>query len=100
MGYRTRFELEIIENNNTEIDYAEEIGELSDYGDCFDDEIKWYDHEEHMKEYSKKYPETVFCLKGEGDENDDIWAKYFKNGKMQVCKAKIIFDDYSENALV
>jgi hypothetical protein len=62
-------------------------------------DITWYDHEEDLKEFSKKYPDLVLHLSVEGEENGDMSQKYFKNGKMQVCKAKIDFDDYDENKL-
>lgn len=64
-----------------------------------DGHIKWYEHEEDLKEFSKKYPNLVLHLSVEGEENGDMSQKYFKNGKMQVCKAKIEFDEYDENKL-
>jgi len=99
MGYYTRHELEIVQGDNNETDYQEEISELADYGYLFDNECKWYEHEKDMREYSKKYPETVFALKGEGEESGDIWTEYYKDGKMQRAKAKIVVDDYNESLL-
>ncbi len=92
MGYYTRHELEVLQGNDHETDYEQEISENADYGSCFEDEIKWYEHEKDMREYSKKHPKTVFALKGEGEEIGDIWTEYYKNGKMQKDKAKIIVD--------
>lgn len=63
------------------------------------DKIKWYDHEDFMRTLSKKFPRTVFTLKGVGEEPNDHWKKYFKDGKMQACRAKITFDPYDEGAL-
>lgn len=34
-----------------------------------DDECKWYSHEEEMRSLSKKFPNVLFKLHGEGDEN-------------------------------
>lgn len=99
MGYYTRHELEVVQGDNNETDYEAEISELADYGNCFDDECKWYEHENDMRAYSLKHPQTVFALKGEGEESGDIWTEYYKNGKMQKCKAKIVVDDYNENLL-
>jgi len=31
---------------------------------------------------------SMFTLHGEGEENEDIWDKYFLNGKCQVAKAE------------
>lgn len=100
MGYYTRHELEIKKGEDYSIDYEEEIGECSEYGSCvFSEEIKWYNHEEYMREYSKKHPQVVFALKGIGEEEGDIWIEYYKNGLMQRENAKITFGEYSERLL-
>lgn len=49
---------------------------------------KWYEHEDEMKNFSREYPGILFTLHGEGEENEDVWNKYFLNGKVQVAKAK------------
>lgn len=74
-------------------DYA-----IDDNGEMCDS-VKWYDHEKDMKQLSLQYPNSVFLLTGEGEENDDIWQKYFKNGKIQSCYAKITFDEFDEKKL-
>lgn len=60
------------------------------------DDCKWYEHERDMKELSEKFPTILFTLKGEGEESGDIWIKYFKYGKMQICDAQIVFEPYNE----
>lgn len=60
---------------------------------------KWYEHDKDMKEFSKKYPEYLFTLKGEGEEAGDMWVKYFLNGKVQTANAKITFDPFDVNSL-
>lgn len=103
MGYYTRYELsilgghydtlkEIIENDEDTFYGIDENGEPVD---C----VKWYDHEKDMINVSKEYPELVFKLTGEGEEAGDLWHKYFKNGKKQVCEAKIVFDEFDESKL-
>lgn len=99
MGYYTRHELEIVSGVDYNIDYEQEISELADYGSCFEDSIKWYDCEKNMKEYSKKHPNTIFCINGEGEESGDIWKAYFKNGKMFKTKAVITFEEFTEDKL-
>lgn len=63
------------------------------------DQCKWYEHHEEMVELSKHFPETVFCLYGDGEENGDTWYTYYKNGKSQHCPAKITYDEYDESKL-
>lgn len=60
---------------------------------------KWYEHEVDLKAFSKRFPEILFTLKGEGEESDDVWIKYFKNGKMQHVIARIVFDPFDEAKL-
>lgn len=47
------------------------------------DEIKWYDHDQDMKLFSKKYPNHIFYLVGIGEDTwHDIWRKTFQNGAL------------------
>lgn len=55
---------------------------------------KWYSHEQDLKEFSKKYPDILFMLEGEGEENDDMWHLYVRNGKSQKQKAVITFPPF------
>ena len=64
-----------------------------------DQDCTWYDHEEDVKEFSKKHPEIIFELNGTGEESGDMWIKYFKNGKVQSCYAQITYEPYDENKL-
>lgn len=99
MGYYTRHQLEIIEGDDYG-DHKEAISQLAGYSDCFGDEVKWYSHVADMEEYSKKYPNMVFKLSGEGEESGDIWVEYYKNGLMQRSKAVIKLEGYDEKKLV
>lgn len=98
MGYYTTYRL-----NEPEItpEIEETIYELNiDYPLIDEDSCKWYDHEADMLELSRRFPEELFELHGEGEEPGDIWIKYFKNGKMQSCFAKIIFDEFDEKKMI
>lgn len=59
----------------------------------------WYDHEDDLKEISAMFPDVLIKLYGEGEDAKDIWYKYFKGGKVQVCRAKIVFDEFDESKL-
>jgi hypothetical protein len=103
MGYYTDFNLEVIGGHHEILAEIIESDEDTFYGLDKDgnsyDRVKWYDHEVDMKKVSKEYPELVFKLSGEGEEAGDLWIKYFKNGRMQYCPAKITYDDYDETKL-
>ncbi len=81
MGYYSKHKLHVISGNDNVTDYEKEIGEVSDYGNCFDEEIKWYSREEDMKSYSLKHPETVFCIFRTGEESGDVTWHFYSNGK-------------------
>jgi len=125
MGYYTRYTLEIdkdeevpvCEHNSGDHKFCQQCGKafstvsllnklkdeiLSTYGGAGfaeSGEVKWYDHEEDMRKFSKKYPNIIFALHGEGEESGDIWRKYFKAGKMQEAKAKITLDEFDASKL-
>ena len=60
---------------------------------------KWYDHEDSMRAISEAFHNVLFTLHGEGEEAGDIWDKYFLNGKMQACKAKVVIEPFDEKQL-
>lgn len=51
---------------------------------CYE-EAKWYEHEEDMINISKQFPNFVFKLHGEGEDNDDVWDQYFYQGHTELC---------------
>jgi len=100
MGYYTNFTLNIIKGDDYHTDYREEIVELSGFM-AFDGETcSWYKHEKDMMKYSEEHPSTVFELVGVGEDDGDMWKKYFKNGDMQVSKAVITYEEYDKNKLI
>lgn len=67
-------------------------------GYCLQDQIdneamRWYDYAEDMTTLSKKFPEYLFVLSGDGEDQGDIWFAYFLNGKSQLAMAEITFED-------
>jgi len=114
MGYYTDFKLDVLDQapigSKTPIeDITKAIDKLDyfraeGYGESLLnhelDSIKWYDYQDDMKNISSQFPNVLFTLRGEGEENGDIWVAYFKNGKVQQSKAKITFDEFNESKLV
>lgn len=109
MGYSTRHSLVVqlpVGYNGTEMDIINELrtqNESAEWalqpdGSC-EDECKWYEHEKDMRAFSKQYPDVIFCLHGIGEDSDDQWNQYYKDGKMQNCKAIITFEEYNETKL-
>lgn len=45
------------------------------------------------------HPTILLTLYGEGEESEDLWVKYFLNGKMQISVAKIIYAKFDEKEL-
>lgn len=112
MGYNTRYNLSWDVSKSTKTTWDEISKEIAlrqkanqdffygvDENGGSTDTCKWYDHEEDVSTFSKIYPDVIFELSGEGKESGDIWKKYFKNGKIQICNAKIIFDEFDESKL-
>jgi len=95
MGYYTDHD---ISNNSDEIQEA--IEEISGY--TFYDGLnncKWYNCEEDCKKVSKAFPDQLVTVSGIGEEKDDLWVSYFKNGKHQRVKAQITFESFDESKL-
>ena len=95
MGYYTAHELEIVEGNDFETNYEAEISSDSVYSDCFEESIKWYDHQKEIIAFSKKHPKTLFKLSGEGEENGDMWEEYYKNGLTHRIVGKMVFEEFN-----
>lgn len=99
MGYYTRYTLNILENSEYGVDYHGDIASISGYSSPFDDECKWYRHEEDMITLSERYPDVLFELIGEGEESPDFWKKYFRNGQMKICKGTVVYESFDPKSL-
>ena len=62
---------------------------------------KWYESDEDMKILSSReeYKDVLFILEGEGEDNDDMWKAYYKNGKVHRVDAEITFPKFDESKL-
>lgn len=96
MGYYTTFDI----SDNPEVvqEVIEAKSQYSFYGGQASD-VKWYDWKDHCLEVSKDFPNLVINVEGDGEEQGDQWKAYFKNGKVQVCKAIVTFEDFDESKL-
>lgn len=45
-------------------------------------EAVWDEHEQDMALLSKRFPQFVFLLDGNGEKCDDIWGSYFHDGSV------------------
>lgn len=102
MGYYTDFKL-THDDPTPDANHEQHIGVLADYPPTcgydfgpFGQEVKWYDCDEDMIAYSKLYPNVMFEVDGVGEDEDDIWRAYYKNGKMAKYYAEIKFPEFNE----
>lgn len=70
-----------------------------DIGDSYYANLTWTCHEEDMRLLSSKFPNNLFWLSGQGEFNQDMWQKFFVNGRMQVSYARIIYEDFDAGKL-
>jgi hypothetical protein len=111
MGYATTYSLkwDCKKSKTTWDEVSDEIRLRQDAGTdffyavdsegCTTDSCKWYDHEKEVAQFSTIYPDVLFELSGEGEDSGDIWKKYFKNGKMQLCSAEMTFPPFDESKM-
>lgn len=60
---------------------------------------KWYDWEEDMALLSKRFPDFLFSLNGDGESQDDIWGVYFLNGKIMRDARSIVTEPFDPGKL-
>ena len=95
MGYYTKYELKSDPDIIGTTEFKEKFNKICGWSSyVLEESLKWYRHEENMREISKSYSATLFLLSGEGEESGDIWRKYFWNGKMQYCEAIVTFEEF------
>lgn len=93
MGYYTSYELYI--DNLDELDdlVVKNVEKAIDEIDVLEDGnsrcgwsayTKWYDHDENMRLLSYRFPNVVFELRGDGEDSEDVWAQYYKGGRVQT----------------
>ena len=101
MGYYTAYSLEVQDATKEQLDdictFLKERNvinyALDEYFECCEI-VKWYDHDDDMLALSERFPDLLFCLHGEGEDNTDLWNTYYRDGKMQVCRAEIVYPEF------
>ncbi len=104
MGYRTYYDLSANVLEEAFVEMVRELREMSEDaayaldidGSSLQDMLSWYNDNDDMRALSLTYPDVVFTLHGEGEGSGDIWRKYYRNGKMQVDCAQIVFHGFDE----
>jgi hypothetical protein len=95
MGYYTRYDLEILQGGDSNIDYKKELCDMVEYEHLFDDDCKWYEHHDDMKTISKKHPNVLFLLHGVGEEDGNMWRAYYYGGECKDrIEAQVVFKEF------
>ena len=92
MGYYTYINMEINEAGPDIEQVAETVADVTKDTDVAfwksallgETEVKWYERESDMRKVSRRHPEAVFTLRGEGEDPADQWVEYYQNGKLQA----------------
>lgn len=102
MGYYTIYSLSVIIDPNNETEAFKK--ELNNYftdteiKELFDGylEAKWYDWSANLEGISKKFPNMLFSLSGEGEEPLDIWIAHFCNGDYNYREIQTYWEPFDE----
>lgn len=98
-GQLPEYERKIIDDGFTTFEKLIVTKACAEYGDPFREANKWYDHEVDMVRFSKLYPDVLLELSGEGEENGDVWKKYYKAGKSCEIRPEVIWPHFDESML-
>lgn len=111
MGYYTSYSIDTLPKYlDNEAEIAQDLAKLV-YGsnirwrsyecleEVFLESIKWYSYKDDMINFSKKYPDITFIVSGAGEDREDNWKHYFKNGKQQCCPGRIVYEDFDEEKM-
>lgn len=78
--------------------YGEEnnMPEINCFADVLCESIKWYEHQNEMRQLSAKYPDIFFELEGHGEEYGDDWRELYYGGQLYEYKEMVhYFPSYS-----
>ena len=57
-------------------------------------EDPWYNHQDHMTKVSQHWPQVLFTLKGNGEEQEDTWVEYHLSGRLQQATAELVYPPF------
>ena len=60
---------------------------------------KWYEWQTALARVSHLWPQVVLELRGDGEDPDDHWRAYFRDGQVQVVAAEVIFKPFNPSLL-
>lgn len=100
MGYYTYFTLEdVSEGNKSKHEEAIGLASVYECSELFEESIKWYTFDKDIRAYSLKHPGVLFTISGDGEESDDKWTSYIRDGKIHEVRAKVTYDEFDETKL-
>lgn len=111
MGYETKFKLTICPRVDDAVqetfDYLQDNiafdgtleQTMSAEEDVLEFESKWYDYVKDMVALSSRFPGVFFKLHGVGEDEGDLWDRYFLGGRMQECPAQITYAPFDPRKL-
>lgn len=109
MGYYTFIDLTYdVETNAQKDDRIQEWIDTHAIGNLFDDlypggacgQIKTLAPDPEIIELSEAFPEVLFTLQGSGEEPEDLWRTYFRNGLTQEASATVTYPDFDPALLI
>ena len=108
MGYYSYYSLDVDTegSNHLKEDIIADLINVNTEAECAlnangetSDEATWYQSDDDMKEFSKKYPDVVFTLFRYGQVLGDVGKTYFKNGRMKSSPAEVSYPEFDVSKL-
>ena len=94
MGYYTTYTIKLVSGDENDFDsLLKDIRTKSsvDFTEYEVQEAKWSDHDKDMLELSRKYPDLIVQLDGDGQDSEDLWATRYRNGESESVGAVLPF---------
>jgi len=112
MGYYTYWSIEPLEVESAAdrayferaLEYMRDMSEdakesVEVDGSTTSDPTKWYEWANDMRLMSMAFPDIVFVLKADGEDDDGRWVEYWRGGKVQHEDQVITYGEFDEGRL-